>query len=343
MLAGPLHAGPLQPGPAPAPAPASNAAAPQAPGAAAPPPATSRTVEIRLALSAVASRTLNEARVRRLVEIETESFAVLAPGAAGPLGDHVAYAWVDQPTLAKVVVEVLVGELRVERREIAVRGLAGDVAARLVAIAVAEMVRAGVAPRPAPAPPHAAARRSTPEEQERASRSASAVLFTPVGAVVALPAASGLLAGTGLSIGFRSFGVTETLTARWLTGATHGSDLRWLELGLGADYRFWLGRAWRLGLGGAGAFSLVRLAGAPAVDGQIDLHDTWSARAGALVSLEAKLASSIWLALSAEPGAILRPVRFTDAHGAAAAVAGAWLGAGLAVHFERVHEAASSP
>jgi hypothetical protein len=297
-------------------------------------------VEIRLALSAVAARTLNEPRVRRLVEIETESFAVLAPGAAGPLGDHVAYVWVDQPTIAKVVVEVLIGERTVERRDIAVRGLAGDVAARLVAIGISEMVRAGMAPRPAPAPPPAGPRKPTPEEQERAYRKAAAVLFTPTVTLVGLPAAGGLLAGPGLSLGFRGFGATETLTARWLTGTTHGTNLRWLELGLGADYRVWLGRAWRLGLGGGAAFSSVHLADARAVEGLPDQRDTWSARATGLVSLEARLAPSIWLALSAEPGAILRPVRFTDAAGAAGSVVGAWLGASLALHFERVRDPA---
>lgn len=305
-------------------------------------PGAARLVELRIALSVPAAASLSEPRIRRLVEIETENFAVLAPNSIGPLGDHVAYVWVDQPTIAKIVVEARVGDRAVEHREIAVRGLGGDVAARLVAIAIAEMVRAGMAPRPAPAPPPAATPRPSPEEQERTYRKAPALLFTPTFGVVGLPAASGLLAGLGLAIGFRSFGATETLTARWLTGITHGTDLRWLELGLGADYRFWLGRAWRLGLGGAAAFSMVHLADAQTVEAEAGQHDTWSARAGGLVSLEAKLAPSIWLALSAEPGAILRPVRFTDVTGAHGAVLGAWLGAGLAVHFERVYEGASA-
>ena len=301
----------------------------------------SRLVEIRLALSGPAAHALSEPRVRSLIEIEAESFAVLAPGAAGPLGDHVAYVWVDEPTAAKVVVEVRVGDRGVERRDLAVRGLAGDVAARLVAMAVSEMVRAGMAPRPAPAPPPAGPRRPTPDELERGYRRAPALLFTATGSFVGLPAASGLLAGPGLALGFRNFGATETFTARWLTGSTRGSALRWLELGLGADYTFWLGRSWRLGLGGGAAFSSVHLADAEAVEGREKERDTWSARANGLVSLEAKLVPSIWLALSAEPGAVLRPVRFTDVGGNAASVVGAWLGAGLALHFERVHQPAA--
>jgi hypothetical protein len=63
-----------------------------------PAPGVERTIEIRLALSDAAASTLGEPRMRRLIEIETDSFAVLAPGAVGPLGDHVAYVWVDQPT-----------------------------------------------------------------------------------------------------------------------------------------------------------------------------------------------------------------------------------------------------
>jgi hypothetical protein len=295
-------------------------------------------VEIRLTLSTFALRTLPEARVRRLVEIETEDVAVLAPGPSGPLGDHVAYVWVDQPTISKVVVEVRVGDHAVERREIAVRGLASDVAARLVAIAISEMVRAGMAPRPAPPPPPAGPKKPTADEIERAARRAPAVLFTPEVALAGLPAARGIVAGAGLTLGFRSFGASEHLFGRWLTGKAGGSDVRWLELGLGADYRFWLGRSFRIGLGGQAAFASVHLADALSIAGEAGQRESWSARAGGLLSLEAKVAPSVWLGLDLTPGAILRPVRFTDATSKAGVVEGAWLGAALAVRFERIRE-----
>jgi hypothetical protein len=295
----------------------------------------SRTVEIRLALSALALRTLSEPRVRRLVEIETESFAVLAPGAIGPLGDHVAYVWVDQPTVTKVVVEVRVGDRAVERREIAVRGLAGDVAARLVAIAVAEMVRAGMAPRPAPPPPPTPPPGPTPAQIERASRSAPALTLSPSVAVVALPGASGVVGGPGLALGFRYFGASEQIFGRWLTGKGGDSSLRWLELGAAVSYRFWLSPRFRLAVGGEGAFSSVHLGDALSVESQRAQQETWSARAGGVLAFEARVASWAWLALSAEPGAILRPVHYAG-QGTTGVVEGAWIGFGLGAHFERV-------
>jgi hypothetical protein len=273
--------------------------------------------------------------VRRLVELETESFAVLAPGATGPLGDHVAYVWVDQPSAAKVAIEVRVGDRAVDRREIAVRGLAGDVAARLVAIAVAELVRTGMAPRPAPPPRPPPPAGPTPDELERAARSAPAAILSPAGVIAVLPGASGAVAGPSLALAFRRFGASESIFARWLAGGVHASNMRWLELGLSAEYRFWLGRSFRVGLGGQGAFSSVHLDDALAVDGQTGQRESWSARAGGLVSLEARLAAPVWLALSAEPGAVLRPVAYTTAT-SPGSIGGAWLGFGLAVHFEYV-------
>jgi hypothetical protein len=319
------------PSPPPPPASAASAAAPAS--------IANRTVELRLALSPFALRTLSEPRLRRLIEIETESFAVLAPGSTGPLGDHAAYVWVDQPTMSKVVVEVRVGDRAVERREIAVRGLNADVSARLIAVAVSEMVRAGMAPRPVPPPPPPGPRRPTPDELERASRSASAVVLTPEGVFAGLPAVSGVLGGAGLSIAFRSEGLSEMIFARWMAGFAGGSDLRWLELGLGADYRFWLGRSWRIVFGGSAALASLHLADAVSLEGQAGDRDTWSARAGGILGVELKVAPSTWLSLTAEPGALLRPVTFTGLSGATSTLQGAWLGAGLAVRFERVRVA----
>jgi hypothetical protein len=296
-------------------------------------PTDARSIEIRLALSEGAARALFEPRVRRLVEIETERFAVLAPHAVGPLGDNVAYVWVDQPTPAKVVVEVRVGDHAVQRREIAVRGLAGDVAARLVAIAVSDVVLAGMAPRPAPQPPPPPPKR-TPEEVERARRVEPALVLSPGAEVAVLPAVAGVLGGPSLALAFRRFGASESIFGRWLTGPTQGSNLRWLELGVSAEYRFWLGRSVRLALGGQGAFSSVHLADATGIEGLVGQHDAWSARAGGVVGVDVRLAAPAWLALHVEPGAVLRPVPFATGAPSAATLQGAWIGVGLALHFE---------
>jgi hypothetical protein len=288
---------------------------------------------------------LTEPRIRRLVEIETEDVAVLSPTPSGPLGDHVAYVWVDQPAPAKLVVEVRVGDGTVERRDVAIGGLAGDVAARLVAIAVSQMVRAGMAPRPAPPPRAAPPPRPTPEQLARAARTAPALLVMPEGVVVGLPGASGVLGGAGLALGFRFLGATESIFGRWLTGPSKSSEVRWLELGLSADYRFWLHPSWRLSLGGAAAFSSVDLGAATSVEGQVDQRESWSARAGGLVAVEARVAAPVWLALTLEPGAILRPVHFAVAGGGSGLLQGAWLGLGLGVRFEktRMGESAAAP
>jgi hypothetical protein len=301
-----------------------------------PAPGASRTIEIRLALSEVAARTLGEPRMRRLVEIETDSFAVLAPGAVGPLGDHVAYVWVDQPTASKVVVEARVGDRAVDRREIAVRGLAGDVAARLTAIAIAEMVRAEMAPRPTPAPPPPAAPRRTPQEIERAGRAAPALVVTAAGTVAALPGASGVVAGPSLALSFRRFGVSESIFGRWLAGPTQGTALRWLEVGLGAEYRFWVSRLFRIAVGGEGAFASVHLAEATGIEGQPGQRESWSARAGGKVAFELRVARPVWLALDVAPGAILRPVSYAGGTSAHGPIEGAWLGFALGAHFEWV-------
>jgi hypothetical protein len=309
--------------------PASPPAAPAAP----PTPAGAHPIEIRLALSDAAARTLFEPRVRRLVEIETERFAVLAARATGPLGDQVAYVWVDQPTAAKVIVEVRVGDHAVDRREIAVRGLAGDVAARLVAIAVSEVVLAGTAPRPAPPPPPTPPKR-TADEVERARRVAPALVLSPTGEVAVLPAVAGVLGGPSLALAFRRFGASESIFGRWLTGPTRDSNLRWLEVGISAEYRFWLGRSVRLALGGQGAFSSVHLEDATAVAGLAGQRDSWSARAGGVVGVDVRLAAPVWLTLHVEPGAVLRPVPFATGPSTGSTLQGAWVGFGLGLHFE---------
>jgi hypothetical protein len=316
--------------PPPPPPPPPTSLPPPAPGAA-------RGLELRLALSDVAARTLSEPRIRRLVEIETASFAVLAPGPIGPLGDYVAHVWVDQPTASKMVVEVRVADRAVDRREIAVRGLAGDIAARLVAIAVSEMVRkAGSSPGPAPSPPPRPLPIETPEERERDARMAPALMVDAGAGAAALPAVAGIVAGPAVAVGFRRWGVSESIFGRLLEGPTRDSTMRWLELGLDAAYRVRLARQLRLAIGAEGAFAAVHVADATRVEAQAGQRDSWSARAGGKVALELQVARPVWIALDLAPAAILRPVHFTTATAPSSTLEGAWLGFGLSVWFEQV-------
>jgi hypothetical protein len=291
-------------------------------------------VELRLAVSSSAASLLSEPRLRRLLEIEAQDIAFLAPGPSGPLGDYVASVWVEQPTTAKVLVEVRLGDHSVEHREIVVRGLAPDVAARLVAVAAAELVRSAMVPVPKPAHLLSAPLPATPLELERASFLLPALVVSPDAELASLPGSAGVLAGPGVGIGFRYYGAGEALSARWLTGSSAGSSIRWLEVSAAADYRVWLSSSWRLCFGGLAGVSSVHIGGAEAVDNGEGQQDTWSGRAGAVVGIETKIADQVWAALVAEPGAVLRPVRYIDATGKSASVEGVLVGIGLALHFE---------
>src|SRR6185436_16046021 len=80
-----------------------------------------RALELRLSMSPSAAGFLSETRVRRLVEIELDE-GVLAPGTGGPLGDYVAYVWIDRPNAAQIVIEARVGDRPVVRRGVPIGG-----------------------------------------------------------------------------------------------------------------------------------------------------------------------------------------------------------------------------
>jgi hypothetical protein len=323
-------------------------AADPAPVAAAPPAAApvvapaSRIVEVRIALSSEVLKKLSEPRLRRLLEIELEGSAVLAPGAIGPLGDHVAYIWVDRPSTNQIAIEVRVGDRAVGRRDIAAAGLSSDVAARLVAIAASEMVRDQMEPVRAaprrPLPP----RRPTEAEIELASRGQPAIQLLAGADVAFAPKDGAVLSGPSLGVGFRYYGVSETLFARWLTGPSHSGALRWLEFGLSAEYRLWLSPSFRLSFGGEAALASAHLGDARIELGLPGERDTWSARAGGRLGAEVHLGGPVWLNLTATPGAILRPVRYDSPLGKGA-LEGLWMGAGVGLSFEWGRKAVVAP
>lgn len=152
-----------------------------------------------------------------------------------------------------------VGDRPVAHREIGTAGLSGDVAARLVAIAASEMVRAQLEPVPKAPPPAATPRRPAPDEIEKAARAQPALMLVPGASLASLPAAKGFLGGASISAGFRYLGFGQTLTARWLSGDSSAGALRWLRLASRVDHRLWLGRSFRLALGGSAALASVHL------------------------------------------------------------------------------------
>ncbi|EYF02297.1 hypothetical protein [Chondromyces apiculatus] len=319
---------------APAVSVASAAPAPAAPAAPAPAPPP---VEVRVALSAAASGTLSEARLRRLIDIELGDTAQIA-AAAGPLDVSAARVWIDRPTEARLEIQVRLDTRPVVRRGISISGLTADVAARLVAIATSEMVRAEIRrlrlPRRAPAP-----RRPTPEEVELASRDLDALDLAAGPDAAFLPASAAFLAGPAISLGLRRHRVDQTLFARWLASPLGDGTLRWLEAGLAADYRIWVHPSVRLSFGASAALASVRITGARAVDALPGEKDTWSARAGALAAIDTRIGGPLWLGLHLEPGAVLRAAPYQDAAGASQEIAGAWLGFGLSLTAEALSAA----
>ncbi|WP_437762838.1 hypothetical protein WME77_32885 [Sorangium sp. So ce764] len=306
------------------------AAAPVAPRL----PAAAAPVEVRVALSRGAAEEVSSDRVRRLLEIELPDGAALAAEPVGPLGDRVVAVWVDRPTAARLEIQVRLDGRAVVRRQIAVSGLTSDVAARLVAIAASEMIRAEMrrarAPRRPPSP-----RRPTQDEVELASRDLDTLSVSagPYAAVVS--GGPRVLGGAGLALGLRRLRLTESLFARLLAAPSGGEPLRWIEAGFSGDYRFWLSASWRLSIGATASVASLRLPAAVSVDGIAGERDTWSARAGLGLGVETRLGGPVWLGLTLDPGIVLRPAPYEGARGEAGAVEGAWLGVGLSLATER--------
>jgi hypothetical protein len=307
--------------------------------------APQRLVEVRFALSSSAAKQLSEPRLRRLLEIELADAALLAPSAQGPLGDHVAYVWVDLAEPSTVAIEVRVGARSVERREIADAELTGDVAVRVIAIIAAEMVRAQMAPvrppkkPPAPKPPSA-------EEIEAASRQVDALSWSPRVGAAFVPSAGATLFGPGFDLGMRRFGVSAHLLADLFVGPTGFGSARWFEVGLGAGYRQWVTPSLRFAGQLSASAAAVRVDGGRVVGEGPGQVDTWSARAGGTVAIEWRVQEPVWLTLGVSPSAVLRPFEVVGASGERGAFDGVFVGAALGVLFEQrapVHVKALQP
>jgi hypothetical protein len=293
-----------------------------------------RRIEVRLSMSRKAADTLSEARIRRLFELELDDVGTLAPGTGGPLGDLVAHVWLDVLSPPQVLIEVRFAERSVTRRFIAIEGLSADVSARLVAIAANELVRAQarpIRPRKEPKP-----RAPTANELELASRRAPAIVWSVGPNFAVLPPASGFLWGPSVSLGFRTMGASQHLFARWLMGTTAVDSTRWLEVGVAADYRVWLGKSVRLAFGADAAFAFLRLGDVRGTDGIMGMRDTWSGRAGGVFGIDVRAFRLGWVGLHVDPGFVLRPVPFDDAAGKRGTIEGFWLGFGATLQIEHL-------
>ncbi len=293
-----------------------------------------RLVEVRFALSSSAAKQLSELRLRRLLEIELADAAVLAPANTGPLGDHVAYVWVDVSENSTVAIEARIGGRAVERREIVDAELTGDVAVRVIAIIAAEMVRAQMRPlRPPKKPP--VPKPPTQEQIEAASRQADALTWNPRASAAFVPSAGATMFGPGFDLGLRRFGVGLHLSADWLAGPTSFGSSRWFDVGLGASYRLWVTPDLRFAGDLTAKAAAVRVEGARVFGEAPGQVDTWSATAGGSVALEWRVLEPLWLTLSVGPKAVLRPVEVVGAGGERSALEGVFVGTSLGVLLEQ--------
>jgi hypothetical protein len=289
---------------------------------------------VRFAVSSAAQKQISEPRLRRLLEIELGDEAVLAPGATGPLGDHVAYVWVDLIEPSTVVIEVRTGVRAVDRREIADAELTGDIVVRVIAIAAADMVRAQMRPVRPPKKPHAP-KPPSPEEIEAASRLVDALVWTPRASAAFVPAAGATMFGPTLDLGFRRFGAGAHVTASLLTGPATFGSARWFEVGLGMSYRLWVAPSLRFAAELSAGAAAVRVSGASVVAEPAGALDTWTARAGGSLAVEWRAREPIWLTLGVGPSAVLRPFELEAPAGARGAFDGVFVGTALGIAIEQ--------
>jgi hypothetical protein len=296
--------------------------------------AHARSEPVVVEISDSAESLLDARATRRLVQLELSEIEV--PPASG---NKRARA----PLFFRVV---QVGpELRVELWErgeyhgarVVSGSNAGQLGARRVALAAAELARRLQKKRRVQAERERLAELARVEEAARAARRA---LDGPFALRSSLEAASiGNFAAALL--GPRLLG-QWTLARRtrieggfaWLAGSAPASaSAEWLELSLAPMQRVALAETLDLDLGVTVAAAWLRLGKVRGVDAILDQNETWSARAAAVVRVEPRLGKQLRLSLGADAGLLLRPVPFQSQSGSAERLHGAWLGLGLGVIF----------
>jgi hypothetical protein len=214
---------------------------------------------------------------------------------------------------------------------------AGQLGARRVALAAAELARRLQKKR------QVQAERERMAELERAraaEREARRALDGPLALRSSLEVASigelkAVLAGPRLLGQWTLLGRTRIEAGfAWLVGSAPAlAKAEWLELSLAPMQRVALTEAVDLDLGLSAAAAWLRLANVQGVDAIVDQNETWSARAAAVVRIEPRLSRQVRLSVGAEAGLSLRKVRFQSLAGSAESLHGAWLGFGIGVVF----------
>ena len=116
----------------------------------------------------------------------------------------------------------------------------------------------------------------------------------------------------------------------WLVGsAPAAANSEWLELSVAPMQRVSLAEALDLDLGVTVAAAWLRLAKVRSVDAIPNQAETWAARAALVVRVEPRLSRQMRLSLGADAGLLLREVRFSSLAGSEQRLHGTWLGLGI--------------
>jgi hypothetical protein len=282
-------------------------------------------------------------RVLRLLDIELDERTPLAEQPIGPLGSDIIWVWIDMPSTGVALIEVRRFERPVARRTLAVASLAPEVAARVVAIAAAEMVRAQAraarakeSPKPAPGPAN--------DEASHAHLLAGITVSAALTALVLPMASPAVLYGPELGLTHRRGATGQQLYGRWLVNAAGEDLVRWLEVGAGADLRLPLPSPdWRLHFGARAAAVSARLGGALDEYGDATGVQEWTALGAAVLGVEARLAGPTWLEIAVEPGAVLHTVQSTRPSAEPSELGGFALGLSLALNADAAFEKPALP
>jgi len=214
---------------------------------------------------------------------------------------------------------------------------AGQLGARRVALAAAELARRLQRKRQLQAAREQLAQLA---RAELAAREARRALDGPFALRSSLELASigelsATLAGPRL-LGQWSFARRARIEAgfAWLAGsAPSTANSEWLELSVAPMQRIALADALDLDLGLTVAAAWLRLGRVSGVDGISGQNETWSARAAATLRIEPRISRQMRLSLGGDVGLLLRNVQFQSLAGSAERLQGAWLAIGIGVVF----------
>ena len=298
-------------------------------------PCFARGGPVLVEISDSAESLLDARATRRLVALELADIEV-----PSSVGNQRAHA----PLFFRVV--QVAQDLRVElwergeyhgARVVSGTNAAGQLGARRVALAAAELARRLQRKRQLQAARDRAAQLAREAEALReAGRALDGPLaLRPSAELAQVGRMAATLAGPRL-LGQWSFARRAHIDAgfAWLSGsAPAAAHAEWLELSVAAMRRLSLAETLDLDIGLSVAAAWLRLAHVQGVDRIVDQNETWSARAAAVARLEPRLTRHVRLSVGTEAGLVLREIPFQPLAGGNDRLRGAWLGLSVGVVF----------